>query len=342
MTTERIDPAGHVVGTVEMHTGGEPVRLITSGMPVPEGGSVLARRRDAMARLDGFRRALMAEPRGHADMYGMLPIPPSDPSADLAVLFLHNEGWSTMCGHATIALGRHAVEARLVPVTEPVTRFTLEVPCGLVEVAVDVADGAPGDVRFRSVPCFAAALDVDVEVAGHGRVRVDVGYGGAFYALVTAEALGLDLARSPVRDVVEAATRVTRAVTDAVPLTHPDADDLAFLYGTIVTGCSDAQPWTADVNACVFADRQVDRSPTGSGVSARLAVAAERGLLGAAEVRRVASLTGAVFTGEVVARHRTGPFDSVTVEVGGRAHHVGTARFTFDPDDPLVDGFLLP
>lgn len=332
--------AGHLVRTVEYHTGGEPVRLIVDGHPIPAGRTILERRRDAHERLDGFRRALMAEPRGHADMYGALLVPPSSAGAALGVLFLHNEGFSTMCGHATIAIGRHAVEAGLVAVEEPVTRFVLDCPCGPVEVEVAVADGAVGDVRFRSVPAFAAALDVDVDVPGFGPLRLDLGYGGAFYALVPAATLGLDVARSPVRELTEAATAVTRAVAADVALAHEDAD-LAFLYGTILTDAPESDPSEVSVNACVFADRQVDRSPTGSGVTARLAVQHARGLAPVGTSRVFESLTGSRFTGTVVAESLVAGIPRIVVEVAGRAHRTGTATFEFDADDPLVGGFLL-
>lgn len=336
----QVPVAGHVIRTVEYHTGGEPVRLIVEGHPVPEGLTILERRRDARERFDGLRRALMSEPRGHADMYGALLVPPGAPGADLGVLFLHNEGFSTMCGHATIAIGRHAVEHGLVPVEGPTVSFVLDCPCGPVEVTVEIADGEVGDVRFRSVPAFAVALDVEVEVAGFGRVRVDLGYGGAFYALVPAAALGLELGSTPVRELTEAAAAVTAAAAAQVRLDHTDAD-LEFLYGTILTDAPESEPRDVSVNACVFADRQVDRSPTGSGVTARLAVQHARGLAPLGTTRTFESLTGARFTGAVVAEESVAGTSRIVVEVAGRAHRTGAATFEFAADDPLVGGFLL-
>jgi len=337
--------------TVELHTGGEPVRIVVDGLPPIPGGTILEKRRYARMHLDHLRRALMAEPRGHADMYGVWPVAPDLPDVDLAVLFTHNEGFSTMCGHATIALGRWAVEEGLVAVPAPgsdgVSRapVRLQAPCGRIEVEVDVVAGRVGDVRFRSVPAFAAALDVPLEVEGVGAVTVDVGYGGAFYALVDAGALGVELGATPLRTVVDRATAVTRAAAD-VALTHPDSADLAFLYGTIVRDVGDDRAPEDSRNVCVFADRQVDRSPTGSGVTARTAVRHARGAVAAGEVRRFTSLTGAVFTARVVAEHAPGAHaptgvPSVVVEVGGRAHRSGTAEFVLEPDDPLREGFLL-
>ncbi len=328
------------IETVEMHTGGEPVRIIVSGYPRLEGRTLLEKRRDARDRLDHLRRRLMHEPRGHFDMYGALPVEADHPDAAFAVLFLHNEGYSTMCGHATIALGRWAVDTGRVKAIEPETRFVLQCPCGPVAVAVDVKGGRAGRVRFESVPAFAAALDRTIEVAGFGSVTVDVGYGGAFYAVLPARRLGLDMARSPLRTLVDAATAVTQAAKRAVPLDHPDDADLAFLYGTILTDGGDGKD-KASVNVCVFAEREVDRSPTGSGVTARLALAHARGIARPGEPHAFESLTGARFEGRVVRETTLSGRKAVTVEVAGESYYTGSARFSAEAADPLKDGFLL-
>jgi proline racemase len=333
-------PLHDPIETVEMHTGGEPVRIIVAGYPELKGRTLLEKRRDARDRLDHLRRRLMHEPRGHFDMYGALPVEADHPDAAFAALFLHNEGYSTMCGHATIALGRWAVESGRVPRVEPETRFILQCPCGPVAVAVAVKDGRAGRVRFESVPAFAAALGRRVEVPGFGQVMLDVGYGGAFYAVLPAERLGLDMVRSPLRALVDAATVVTRATKHAVPLDHPDDADLAFLYGTILTDGGDGRD-RPSVNVCVFAEREVDRSPTGSGVTARLALAHARGLAGIGDRHVFESLTGSRFEGKVARETRLGSRPAVVVEVAGEAHYTGTARFVAEPADPLKDGFLL-
>jgi len=327
--------------TVEMHTGGEPVRLVVAGYPPVPGATLLAKRRHAREHLDHLRRLLIFEPRGHYDMYGAIPVEPDHPEAHLAVLFIHNEGYSTMCGHAVIALGRWAVDTGRVPRCEPETLVNIQCPCGLVRARVEVRGGRAGAVRFESVPAFAFALDHPVEVPGFGTLAVDVGYGGAFYAILPAASVGLDIRRSPVRDLTDAADRVTRAVREAVPLAHPDEPDLAFLYGTILTDGADRFETTATANLCVFADREVDRSPTGSGVTARIAVQHAKGLIAVGQEREFASVTGAVFTGRAIAHVRAGPYQAVTVEVGGRAHYTGRAVYTVESDDPLADGFLL-
>lgn len=326
--------------TVDMHTGGEPVRIVTAGYPPIPGDTILEKRRYAREHLDHLRRLLMFEPRGHPDMYGVIPVEPDDPEADLAVLFMHNEGYSTMCGHAVIALGRWAVDSGLVTAVEPETEVRIQVPSGLVRATVEVDRARTGTVRFENVPSFVAAGGATVEVDGFGEVTVDVSFGGAFYTLVPAGAFGLDVRSSPVGDLVEAAWATTAAVAAAVPLDHPDHPDLAFLYGTILTDGGDTWSDEPTANVCVFADRQVDRSPTGSGVAARIALQYERGLIGLGAERTFESIVGSTFTGRAVRETAVGDRPAVIVEVGGRAHYVGESTFTVEPEDPL-EPFLL-
>jgi len=326
--------------TVEMHTGGEPVRIVVDGLPPIEGETILDKRRFAMDHLDGIRRVLMHEPRGHFDMYGVLPVAPDDPAADLGVLFTHNEGFSTMCGHATIAIGKWAVDGGRVVASEPVTSMRLQVPAGTLDLAVQVANGRAGSVSFRSVPAFAAALGVPVTVGGYGSISIDVGYGGAFYAVADAAQFDLDVGTSPTRDLVDAAWATTRAVRTAIPLDHPESLDLAFLYGTILTDGVDEPGHEPSANVCVFADRQVDRSPTGSGVTARIAIQRAKGLVDMGVERTFESITGSRFTGTAVAEVASGDRPAWIVEISGEAFYTGGAVFTVDERDPLPS-FLL-
>lgn len=326
--------------TVDMHTGGEPVRIVTSGYPEIPGPTILAKRRHVATNLDHLRRLLMFEPRGHADMYGVIPVAPDLPGADLAVLFMHNAGYSTMCGHATIAVGRWAVESGMVPMQEPETRFTLQVPAGPVQVIVAIADGKVGRVAFTSVPAFVAHHQVPVAVPGYGTITLDVAYGGAFYAFAPAAEYGLRLTGSPVAELVDAAWATTRAVAATLPLSHPDDPDLAFLYGTILTDGDDSVAEHTSTNLCVFADRQVDRSPTGSGVTARIAIQHAAGLTPLGVERTFASVVGSTFTGTAISATTVGGRPAVIVEVAGRAHHTGQSVFVLEEDDPLP-GFLV-
>lgn len=333
------------VTTIEMHTGGEPLRIVTAGYPTLRGRRLLDKRRDAMANHDAFRRLLMHEPRGHAEMYGAVLVEPDDPAADLAVLFLHCQGYSTMCGHAIIALGRWAVDSGRVEAREPETEVAIQAPCGLVRarVAVRREGGAlkTGSVSFHSVPSFAFQRAIMVDTAAWGPVQLDIAYGGTFYAILVADSIGLDLADTPARLLADAGAVIANATRAQVALSHPDDPDLAFLYGTILTDGGDAYAVAPTRNACIFAGRQVDRSPTGSGVSARLALQWTRGEIARGQPRLFESLTGARFTGTVVEETRAGPYRAIVAEISGIAHYTGESRFTLEPDDALAAGFLL-
>jgi trans-L-3-hydroxyproline dehydratase len=322
---------------VDMHTAGEPVRIVVEGYPELRGRTILDKRREALARHDHLRRALMLEPRGHAGMYGIIPVAPSGPEAVMGALFTHNEGYSTMCGHATIALGRFLVETGRVPAREPETAFALELPCGLVSVTCRVEAGRVAETEFESVPAFLSQRDLPVAVEGFGTVSLDVAYGGAFYAVVPASRLGLDFMGTPLDALTRAAVAVTEAVRATVPISHPDEPDLGFLYGTILT--DDARPPEPTFNLCVFAEGQIDRSPTGSGVTARVARDHAWGTMTAdGPVRTFHGPTGLGFTGRIA--RVLG--DAVTVRVAGTSAFTGESTFRIEPDDPLAYGFALP
>lgn len=330
------------IRVVDMHTGGEPVRIVASGYPeLPPGMTILEKRAYVRENLDHLRKLLMWEPRGHHDMYGALLVPPNLPGADLAVLFMHNEGYSTMCGHAVIALGRFAVDEGIVPARGPVTSVGIECPCGLVAAGVSVTDGVAGAVRFESVPAFLLHRDRSLDVPGFGRVRFDVSYGGAFYAVADAAQFGLGFGRSPARDFVDAATALTKAAAEALPIAHPDAAALGFLYGSILTDGGSGAEAKATRNVCVFADAEVDRSPTGSGVAARLALMHAKGTVAAGEVRLFESITGSRFSGSVLRETFAGPHQAVIAEVGGQAFYSGRAEYFREEGDALGRGFLL-
>jgi proline racemase len=326
---------------VDMHTGGEPLRIVTGGYPeIPE-GTILEKRAYVRDHLDHLRKILMFEPRGHYDMYGALLVEPDLPGADLAVLFMHNEGYSTMCGHAIVALGRYAVDEGLVTRQEPVTTVNIEAPCGLVVASVEVTDGKTGAVSFESVPAFLFAGGETAELPGYGMIGFDIAYGGAFYALADCHQFGLEFGRERVRDFVDAATALTERLKQDLTLSHPDHADLAFLYGTILTDGREVDSGAVTRNICVFAEAQVDRSPTGSGVTARLAAMHARGQIAAGQTRTFESIAGSRFSGSVVRASQAGPYQAIIARVGGRAFYSGKAEFIIEPDDELGRGFLL-
>jgi proline racemase len=328
------------IKVVDMHTAGEPVRIITEGFPELRGADILEKRRCARDSHDHLRRALMLEPRGHAGMYGVVPVAPMSPLAVLGALFIHNDGYSTMCGHATIALGRWLVESGRVAACEPETRFVVELPCGLVAVTCTVNGGRVSRISFESVPAFLSHAGVRIDVPGLGDVLVDVSYGGAFYAILPASQLGLDFFATPLEQLHAAACPVTDAARRTITIEHPDAEDLGFLYGTILT--DDAPPPQPTFNLCVFAEGQIDRSPTGSGVTARLARDHARGLIAPGTVRLFAGPTGVQFSGEVLHPADRSQENAVIVRVSGESSFIGEAAFAIEAEDPLRYGFSLP
>jgi trans-L-3-hydroxyproline dehydratase len=282
----------------------------------------------------------MWEPRGHADMYGCLITPPVSEGADFGVLFLHNEGYSTMCGHGVIAVTTVLLETGMLAISGPETEVSIDTPAGLVTARARCEEGRVRSVAFRNVPSFVLALDEEVEVEGVGTVRYDLAFGGAFYAFVRAEELGLSLAPDSSQALIEAGMSIKRAVMASRPIEHPFEAELSFLYGTIIVGPVD-DAGVHSRNVCVFAEGEVDRSPTGTGVSARAAILHARGELGLGEPITVESLIGTRF--QVAAAEETsfGPHAAVIPEVEGSAHITGTHRFLIDPEDPLREGFIL-
>jgi trans-L-3-hydroxyproline dehydratase len=332
-----------IITTIDMHAAGEPLRIITGGLPPLPGNTILERRRWMREHLDHLRRALMWEPRGHYDMYGCVLTPPVTPGADVGVLFLHNEGYSTMCGHGVIALVTALVETGALPAKATITPVTLDTPAGVVRAAAHVRpDGTVAKVSFRNVPSLLYGRDLSLDVPGFGPVVVDVAFGGAYYAIVPAERVKLRVDVNQKAALLAAATAIKAAVTSACPIEHPFENDLSFLYGIIFTDAPEEASHHSR-NLCIFANAEVDRSPTGTGVSARLAVHHARGEVAAGETIAIESILGrhSVFEGRVVEETQFGPYPAIVSEVSGRAFLTGRHEFVIDADDPLGAGFLL-
>ncbi len=356
--------AGNAIEVLDYHTAGEPFRIVVSGYPELAGTTILERRRSALQLHDHLRKMLMWEPRGHADMYGGILVPPDHDEAQVGVLFMHNEGYSTMCGHGTIALATALVESGAIAPTGTATPIGIDAPCGLVRAVAHVhadelatartANRTPRvhEVTFENVPSFAAALGVVIDVPDYGSLTVDVGYGGAFYALIDAAQLGIEMraenaaalaaAGRAITDAGRAALRSGGALATALGVSHPEESDLSFLYGTIISGPPEDAAHHSR-NLCLFAEGEVDRSPTGSGVSARLAVLHARGAVATGEEIAIESILGreSVFYGRVVRTETWAGRSAVIPEVRGSAHMTGSARFVLDKNDPIGRGFLV-
>ena len=327
------------ITTLESHAAGEPLRIVTGGIdPIP-GGTILEKRRYAREHLDRLRRSIVFEPRGHADMYGAVLTEPVTPDGDLGVLFMHNEGWSTMCGHGIIALTTALLETG--ERAGDVIRY--DAPPGRVTARAVRAGDRIREVAFENVPSFVAALDQTVRVEGLGEIRYDLAFGGAFYAFVDADALGVPLDAGGFRRCVDVGMRIKRAVLASREVRHPespDAADLSYLYGTILTGRAHAAGADSR-NVCVFAEGELDRSPTGTGVSARVAIEHARGRLRDGASFTVESIIGTRFRGRALRTATVAQFDAVVPEVAGSAWTVGRSELWIAPDDPLAEGFVL-
>ncbi len=337
-------PAGlERITTLDMHAAGEPLRIVTGGLAELEGTTILERRRYMRKHFDHVRRALMWEPRGHYDMYGAVLTPPVSDGADVGVLFMHNEGYSTMCGHGVIALVTALVDTGALPARGGETPVTLDTPAGVVRATAHLGeDGRVSHVSFLNVPSYLHARDVALRIPGTGEITADIVFGGAFYAVLPAGRLGLELTTSNHAELVRGAEEVKRAVNDTRPITHPSEPDLGFLYGTILTGPPEDAAHHSR-NICVFANAEVDRSPTGTGVSGRVAQLHARGEISLGEEILVESILGrsSVFGGRAVDTARVGPHEAVVPEVSGSAFVTGRSEFLVDPRDSLGAGFLL-
>ena len=324
---------------LDMHTAGEPVRIFTQGYPDLTGATILDKRRQALEKYDAYRTIVMHEPRGHAGMYGVIPVRPSLPGADVAALFCHASGYSTMCGHATIAISRWAVESGLVPHDGKQAQFGLELPCGLVQVEATLENGQVTNTAFVSVAAFVERRDLELDLPSFGKISADIGFGGAYYAILSAAKLGLSFDIG-LPKLIAAATEVFAAARAAFTPHHPTDPDLSFLYGVILT--DDAAGDAPSANLCLFGEAQIDRSPTGSGVTARMALDVLSNRLELGQSRRIFGPTGDGFTGTATRRTSFHGKDAVHVRVEGRSFYSGMAQFIVEANDPLREGFLLP
>ena len=302
-------------------------------MPALEGDTVLAKRRFALENLDAVRRLLVFEPRGHADMYGCFVTEPEDEDGDLGVVFFHNAGYSTACGHGTIALVTWALESGVLPVEEPETRVVVDVPSGRLETVARVEGGRVRSVRFRNVPSF-----VEVEGLPAEGLRADVAFGGAFYASVASP---LPVQPRNLPELIELGRAVKAGLEGQRVFVHPSEPELRDVYGVIFWERVDMGPPLRQRNVTVFADGEVDRSPCGSGTSARLALLERAGELPRGTELVHESILGTEFRARVVGDAEVADRPAVVTEVEGSAHRTGSHRFALDPDDPLGEGFLL-
>jgi proline racemase len=320
------------IATTDYHTAGEPFRIVAEGQVEVPGATVRERREFAAAaeEVDRIRRLLCHEPRGHADMYGCFLVPPDDDGADLGVLFWHKDGYSTACGHGTIALGAWAVQSgRVAAEPDGEVDVTLDVPSGRVVARVRCRAGAAEAVAFRNVPSFVVARGV--RVAG---TEVDIAYGGALYAFLSTDRAGVRVDPAGLPELIGVGRRIKGALEGHELARHPSDDRLSGIYGTVVH--EEIGPLHLR-NATIFADGEVDRSPTGSATSARTALLLDDGTLTAGQTWRNDSIIGTTFHARAIGTTEEG----VLTEVEGMAYRTGEHRFVLEDRDPLGSGFVV-
>ncbi|MGH2549542.1 MAG: proline racemase family protein [Thermomicrobiales bacterium] len=328
------------VSTIDTHAAGEPLRIVTYGAPVLRGATVAERRAEMRDKHDWFRRFLLWEPRGHADMYGALLSPPVTPGADYAVLFMTNDGYSTMCGHGIVALTTALIETGQFVVTAEQTKIRYDTPAGLIEARAIIREGDVELVTFENVPAYRAIEDLAITLDDGSELIVDVVWGGAFYALVPASELGVRVAPENVEHLIKMGMDVKRAVMRATPIEHPLDTTLNGLYGTIITD-EPSNDTLNGRNIVIFADGEVDRSPCGTGTSARLAALYADGEITLGEEYWHESVIGSEFIGRVTEETTFAGRPAVITEISGRGYITGFNQFVVDPRDPFREGFLL-
>ncbi len=331
--------ASRVFRTVDTHTGGNPTRTVISGVPQLIGDTMAEKMLDMKRRHDDIRRLLMNEPRGHEVMSGACIVPPCHPEADVGVIYIETGGYLPMCGHDTIGLCTALVECGLVLVREPITTIRLDTPAGLVTAEVAVRDGSAKEVAFRNIPAFLHSV-ITVEVLGIGEVRCDIAYGGNFYAIVDARELGLELEPSNATGIVDAAVRIREEINRQADIAHPEAP---YIRGvTHVEFYADPKHPEADVrNAVVVPPGGIDRSPCGTGTSAKLATLYAQGMIGIDVPFVHESIVGSLFRGRVLEPTSVGGLPAVVTEIAGSACLMGMHTFYSDATDPLNEGFLF-
>ena len=328
------------IKTIDLHTGGEPLRVYTDGLPKIKGSTILEKRRYFQDNFDYIRTGTMFEPRGHADMYGAIITEPTTEDADFGTFFLHNEGYSTMCGHAIIALTKLVLDTGMIQRDEKEPELIINAPPGKIYAKAFRENGIVQKVSFKNVPSFLYLKNKEVDVKGIGTVKFDVAFGGAFYAFCDADFLGLKMDGSYYNRLIEYGRKIKYAVMDNFEIRHPFEEDLSFLYGTIFTG----KPFDSknhSRNVCIFAEGEVDRSATGSGVSARAALHHAKNELKLGDKITIESILGSSMDVKVLETTEYGPHKAVIPEVTGTASITGQNEFYFDPTDPLKEGFIF-
>lgn len=327
------------VDVVDSHAAGEPLRAVVDGMPKLTAETMVGRMQEMRENHDWVRTTLLREPRGHTEMYGAVLTDPVTEDGDVGVLFIHNDGYATMCGHGIIALTTILLETGRLPAAGPNQAVRFDTPAGRVVANATIDDEQVSAVSFENVLSFVSHTDRTVDVPKLGTVEFDIAFGGGFFAFCDADELGLSLTTENARTLLDIGESLNAAIKESVTLTHPNSTELEHLYGTIFTGEPHENGHSRNVN--IYGDRRIDRSPSGTGVSARLALRFAAGQIERGEEFIVESILGTTFSGKIIEEDTVGDTSAVLPKITGSAYLTGYSSFVVDPADPLKDGFLL-
>ncbi|WP_461205429.1 proline racemase [Clostridium sp. DL1XJH146] len=328
------------INVIDSHTMGEPTRIVVGGVPVIPGKTMSEKKEYLENNLDDLRTAIMHEPRGHKDMFGSIITQPTNEEANIGIIFMDGGGYLNMCGHGTIGAATAAVETGMVKVTEPITEVVLEAPAGLVRASVKVENGKAKEVSFKNVPSFLYKRDVEIDLPTVGKVTLDISFGGSFFAIVNAKQLGVEVEVKNVNRLTELGLMIRDIVNKEFEIQHPEKAhiktvDLVEIYDL------PSNPEATFKNVVIFGEGQVDRSPCGTGTSAKLATLYAKGMIKENEPFVYESIIGTMFKGRVVSTTKAGEFDAIIPEITGSAYITGFNQMVIDPEDPVGNGFTF-
>lgn len=329
-----------LITAVDAHAGGNPERVVTGGIPFIPGKTMLEKSKYVRDHLDYLRTLLVHEPRGHSNMYAALLVPPCDGRADIGVIYMEPGGYVTMCGHGTIAICTVLVETGALQTSGQETEIVLDTPAGLVRAKADVKDGRATAVTIQNVPSFLYMGDVLVELPEIGEIGIDIAYGGNFYAILEAESVGLEVKPGQARELITAGTRIWRAVNEQIEIHHPEQPEIDCV-NYVEFSAPPTNPEANKKNAVVVPPGGMDRSPCGTGTSAKMATLYAKGKLGLNEEFIHESIIGSLFYAKLIKETKVGEYEAVVPVIRGSAHITGISQFMVDPDDPFPAGFQL-
>ena len=331
-----------MIDCIDAHTGGEPLRIITSGLPPIMGDTILEKRKYVNEHLNDLRKLMMLEPRGHDDMYGCIMVDPVTDDGDFGVLFTHNEGLSTMCGHGIIAVTKTMIELGRIVAVEGENIVRIDSPAGRITAYADVKNGHVDQVRFQNVPCFMYMENITINLEDYGDIECDIVYCGAFYIYVNVNKLNLSVEPKHARLLTEIGMKMKYDIEERMLIQHPIDTGITGIYGTIFyEDVVRSEDILNTKNVCIFAKGQVDRSPTGTGTGGRVALHYHKGEMMKNDTLRNLSIIDTLMCGKVLEEIEIAGYRGVITEVSGTAHIMGINKLLLDPEDPLPEGFRI-